>query len=152
MALCFAQDASLALIMKSMTSPEAYSSLVNPAPDARGKRATAAAEIADHFIFANELVVFGGDGWIYQENRLQAPLVYISLARNELSRAEHNSRPRDDRVLCMSTIVNPDTFLSQAEPKEAKNLIIAFLKVQRVGITGQVLENVLDIYMVHGRE
>jgi hypothetical protein len=55
-------------------------------------------------------------------------------------------------VLCMSTIVNPDTFLSQAEPKEAKNLIIAFLKVQRVGITGQVLENVLDIYMVHGRE
>jgi hypothetical protein len=55
-------------------------------------------------------------------------------------------------VLCMSTIVNPDTFLSQAEPKEANNLIIAFLKVQRVGITGQVLENVLDIYMVHGRE
>jgi capsular polysaccharide biosynthesis protein len=55
-------------------------------------------------------------------------------------------------VLCMSSIVNTDTFLSQAEPNEAKNLIIAFLKVQRVGITGQVLENVLDKYISHGRE
>jgi hypothetical protein len=83
---------------------------------------------------------------------MEAPLVYILLVRNEWSRAEHNSRSRDNRVQCMSTIVNTDTFLSQAEPKEAKNLIIAFLKVQRVGITGQVLENVLDIYMLHGRE
>jgi capsular polysaccharide biosynthesis protein len=83
---------------------------------------------------------------------MEAPLVYILLVRNEWSRAEHNSRSRDYCVLCMSSIVNTDTFLSQVEPTEAKNLIIAFLKLQRVGITGQVLENVLDKYISHGRE
>jgi hypothetical protein len=47
--------------MYSMTSPESYSSVVR-APDTRGRSAAAAAEIADHFIFANELVVVGVGG------------------------------------------------------------------------------------------
>jgi hypothetical protein len=45
--------------MNSITSPLAYSSVVKPAPDAKGKSAAAAAEIADHFIVARKLVAVG---------------------------------------------------------------------------------------------